>query len=380
MLLADIINLVEHEQFDEAERISEGSTDPDVLGIKAMIPFCNGDHLKVIDAYEKILKLKPKNASIFRYYFALSLFTVGRLREGFQHQFEAELAGDTFLGNSLKRFPGKQIFVKQPAPATIHIHADAGDGDNLQLMRYFNLILKEGYKIQYEAKPGLVKLAQDSFPEISVIPRASDFPGSEGIPDFDYHLPICCLPFIYQTDIDTIPWDGSYLKYDPDLVKNYSSYKGRIGICWSTGPKSGLWRERYLYRKSILLEELKPVIELDPTRFVAVQAGPIRVVNKLIDDALPKDETKLTWAETAALVENLDLVISIDTSVAHLAGAMGKPVLVMLSDYSTGYQMLAKDKNSCWYPTMKIFKQVERGNWNSVISDIKKELKCLIQT
>src|SRR5882672_1064390 len=295
--------------------------------------------------------------------------------------FQAKLDTKTILGQVIKRFNGKSLFINQPPPAVVHIHSTSGEGDNICLMRYLPLLVEKGYTVRYEAKAGAVKLARDSFHDIEVIQLATDYPGTTGVSDFDYHLPTDDLPYVLQTELDTIPWSGPYIKSDSELVKKYKSCKNKIGICWSTGPKSGQWKERYLYRKSIVFDLLKPIIEIDPCRFVAVQAGPTRLVNNLIADVLPKDERLLNWAETAALIENLDLLISIDTSVAHLAASMGKQVWLMLSDYSYGWQFMAKrpdcswNDSSPWYPSMRIFRQRERDDWDPVINDIVKELE-----
>src|SRR5258706_15504452 len=100
----------------------------------------------------------------------------------------------------------KQLFVMQPPPVVVHIHAEAGEGDNIAFLRYLPLLLDKGYTVRYEAKPSLLKLAQGSFPNIEVVPQAEDYPGALGIKDdFDYHLPITNLPFIFGTDIYTVP-------------------------------------------------------------------------------------------------------------------------------------------------------------------------------
>lgn len=371
MTLEHALALIEKEQFSEAESICSAYTSGDSLGLRALIAFAKGEHLKVIELATEALKFESQNSPIYRYYLANSLFSMGKLKEGWKHSFQAKIESPSILGRSLRKFPDKQLFAKQSPPATTHINAvDNGEGDNLCLMRYFPLLIADGYQIIYEIRPGLVKLTKDSFPEICVKNI------SDEVPNFDYYVQLDDLPYIYQTDINTIPWTGSYIRTDPELVEKYKSCKGKIGICWSTGPKSGQWKERYLYRKSIPFDLLKPIISVDSSRFVAVQAGPQRLSNNTILDVLPKDERQLNWAETAALVENLDMVISIDTSVAHLAGAMGKPVWLMLSGYSHGWQFMTScpdaswNESSPWYPSMKIFRQKERDNWSDVINRI----------
>src|SRR5258706_14573504 len=173
----------------------------------------------------------------------------------------------------------------QPPPASIHIHAEAGEGDNIAFLRYLPLLLNKGYTVRYEARPSLLKLAQGSFPNIEIVPQAEDYPGTLGIKDFDYHLPITNLPLIFGTDIDTVPWNGSYVKADLELSKKYKPYKGKVGVVWSSGPDAGILRPgRYARHKSIPFGMLKPIIDIDPVLFVSLQAG----VRKKAKDGIRK--------------------------------------------------------------------------------------------
>jgi len=384
-----IKNLVDSEKYEEADilcdqAISRGEFLGDVFICKARIKADNNDHEEAIDFYNKSLDSGYHEVSILRYFLSLSQFSVGNYKEGWQNLFLSRLENTTFkpLYAAMRRFvtPLKQLFVMQPPPVIVHIHADAGEGDNIAFLRYLPILAEKGYKVRYEARDGMLKLAQGSLNNVEVIPLANDFPGISGLPEFDYHLPIAIIPFIFQTELDTIPWSGPYIKTDPELVAKYKSCKGKIGICWSTGPVD-VPEDRYCRRKSISFELLKPIIDIDPDMFVALQAGSARVNNIRIIDPMLKNERLLTWAETAAIIENLDLVITVDTAVAHLAGAMGKPTWLMMHKYLTSWQFMAEcpgaswNTNSPWYPSMRIFRQKSQGNWNSVVNDVVSELE-----
>lgn len=382
-LLTEVTSLLNAEEYEKAEALCDevilrNDLLADAFYLKASILARCERHEEAVDYYRMALdNCRCYDTSIVKYYFALSLFSIGKHREGWQNLFMARFENETFppLHKSFRRF-SKQLFVMQPPPALLHIHVDGGDGDNFCLMRYLPLLVEKGYKVRYEAKGQVVDLAKSSFPNIEVVPTARDFPGISGIEDFDYQLPIVDLPFMFKTDIDTIPWNGPYIKADPKLVEKYKEYKGKIGVCWSTGVKTDDWHKRSPGRKSLSFDLLKQIIDINPSMFVSLQAGTERLENNKITDCLPKNENYLSWAETAALVENLDLVISIDTSVAHLAGAMGKPTWLMMHKYLTSWQFMAECKDaswnerSPWYPTTKIFRQKSKGDWKSVVGNI----------
>src|SRR5258706_11793316 len=293
-LLTKATFLVKTEQYEEAETlcdivISRNESLGDTFVCKGMILSNCGDHEGAIKLFEEAINHGCQDNSMVLYFLSLSLFSVGRFREGWQAVFRARLENTSFgpLYGSMRRFtkPLKQMFVMQPPPAIGHVHPDAGEGDNLLLLRYLPLLASKGYVVRYEARDGAFKLVQDSFPNLEVIPLASDFPGTFGIPDFDYHLAIVDLPFIFQTDIDTVPWYGPYIKADPELVEKYRAYKGKIGIVWSTGAVNwdhGVRNQSYSFNKSISFDLLKPIIDINPSMFVSLQGGAARTANNNI--------------------------------------------------------------------------------------------------
>ncbi len=390
-LLIKAALLLEAEKYEECEIlcdevISREHFLGDAFNCKAAIKAKCGDHEDAIELYRQALTHFCTDKSGVYYNLGLSLHSIGQYKEGWQCMFLARL-GNVAVSRiyaPIRRFADlkKQLFVMQPPPASIHIHAEAGEGDNIAFLRYLPLLLNKGYTVRYEAKPSLLKLAQGSFPNIEIVPQAEDYPGTLGIRDFDYHLPITNLPLVFGTDIDTVPWNGSYVKADLELSRKYELYKNKIGIVWSSGPDAGILRGRYARHKSIPFGMLKPIIDVDPAFFVSLQAGLARSENNGIVDCLPRDKD-LTWSDTAALIENLDLVITVDTSVAHLAGSMGKPTWLMMHGHARGWHFMCEregaswNTTSPWYPSMRIFRQKSRGDWKSVAENIALELKVL---
>jgi hypothetical protein len=225
-------------------------------------------------------------------------------------------------------------------------------------------------------------------PMIDVMPRAVDYPGALGVKPFNYHLPIGEVMLAFDTDIDTVPWNGPYLRADPGKVEHYRQELRRavdikrVGVCWSSGIRTHeTWLQTYGLRKSMQFDALEPVMAAiynnDGTA-INLQVGPERVQHGLsIEDCLPENPD---WDDTAALVANLDLVITVDTAVAHLAGAMGKPVWLMMHPGGSWHWMVERpgspwNEKSPWYPSVRIFRQKTPGDWSDVVDTVRKELE-----
>jgi hypothetical protein len=115
----------------------------------------------------------------------------------------------------------------QMRPTVLHVHTEAGHGDNIAMLRYLPLLVERGYTVRYECDPLLLELAKVSLPGIEVIPRAVDYPGALGLKPFDYHIPIGDLPHVFGTDIDTVPWRGPYLQATAMRTARYAREAGR---------------------------------------------------------------------------------------------------------------------------------------------------------
>ncbi len=343
-------------------------------------------HEEAIELYNKALEFGVLQPATTHWHKGKALHCIGRYKEGWtEYEWRALESGHS----PFTRFEQHKLWRNQPPPASIHIHLEAGAGDNINFVRYLKLLVDKGYDVRYETYYDMVDLMTRSFPDVKVTGRALDYPGAEGLEPFDYHHPICGLPHVLGTEIDTIPWFGPYIKPDPELVKKYAEKlpkdKKKIGICWFSGIRKGGWIEKYGNYKSIHFDKLKPLFEIDNNlHFVSLQVGKRRKQNMgIISDILPEDDN-ITWDDTAALVENLDLVISVDTAVMHLAGAMNKPVWIMAQRDCTSWHLLCWRPGAFWnelcpwYSTMRVFRQHrfnEPNYWDEVIGDIYKEIE-----
>jgi hypothetical protein len=256
--------------------------------------------------------------------------------------------------------------------ARILLHADQGFGDALQCVRYVPLVAARGGEVILGVQKRLHRLLARTEGARQVI-RTDETP-----PAFTWHCPLLSLPFAFATDLSTIPARVPYVIPDPAHVEAWGQrLRGnslRIGLAWGGNPNypHELWR-------SIPLERLAPLTNLEDTTFYSLQMGaPARQVRQLgprVHIINLQDEQK-DFADAAAIVAHLDLVISIDTSVAHLAGAMGKPVWILLNN-SPDWRWLLEREDSPWYPTARLFRQSTFGNWQEVVARVERELRRL---
>jgi ADP-heptose:LPS heptosyltransferase len=197
----------------------------------------------------------------------------------------------------------------------------------------------------------------------------------EELPDFDIHCPLLSLPLAFRTELNTIPSSIPYIFSNRDRVRQWQTILGertvpRIGLVWSGRPEHHNDRNR-----SIPLAQLATLVS-GKAQFISLQKEVRAVDKKTLDElksVLHFGNELRDFADTAALVQLMDVVISVDTSVAHLAGAMGKPVWILLPFIPDWRWLLDRD-DSPWYPTAKLFRQPVAGDWSSVIAKIKNEL------
>jgi tetratricopeptide (TPR) repeat protein len=257
--------------------------------------------------------------------------------------------------------------------ARILLHAEQGLGDSLQFMRYVPLVQAAGGQVILDVPAKLRRIAAQ-LPGLVALVNTGD-----PVPCFDFHCPLMSLPLALGTTLENIPAHVPYLFAPMDALEaahklSWPAAKLKIGIAWtgnSSHPKN-----RY---RSVPLELLETVFDIDGAQFYSLQMGPAE--KELAARKLPvTDLAPVTgdMADTAAQMAYLDLVITIDTSMAHLAGALGKSVWVLLS-YAPDWRWLMDREDSPWYPTARLFRQPTQGDWNSVIARVRKELVELVK-
>jgi tetratricopeptide (TPR) repeat protein len=253
---------------------------------------------------------------------------------------------------------------------TILLHAEQGFGDAIQFIRYAPLVKQAGARVLVECRKPLVRLLAGCRGVDALIGRGDD------PPLFDVQAPLLSLPGIFRTSLGTIPVDVPYLFADPGLVAQWRQELGgiagfKIGIAWQGNPKFSGDRGR-----SIPVGHFEPLASLPGTHFFSLQKGagveqlqdaagrfPITEVGSRLED----------FTDTAAVMMNLDLVVTSDTAVAHLAGALGVPVWVALR-FIPDWRWLLERSDSPWYPTMRLFRQESQGDWQGVFRRIEAAL------
>jgi len=256
---------------------------------------------------------------------------------------------------------------------TLLIHAEQGLGDTLHFCRYAPLAAARGAKVILEVPQPLVRLLRSLQGVDMVIARG------DALPAFDVHAYMLSLPYIFGTVLETIPAATPYLFADPAGIETMRNRLGRekktgllVGLAWAGNSYANLPDMAAVdRRRSLAPEHLAPLLEIPEIDFISLQKGGKAPAAFGLTDFM--DDMR-DFADTAALVENLDLVICVDTSVAHLAGALGKPVW-LLNRFDAEWRWLDGRTDSPWYPGMRIFKQAAPGDWDGVIAAVAAALR-----
>jgi len=248
------------------------------------------------------------------------------------------------------------------------LYAEQGFGDTIQMARYVPLLAAQGAEVIVEVQPALVGLLRNVQGVSKIIEKGDD------IPEFDFYCAMMDVPRAFGTRLATIPASVPYLFADTAQVESYrhlsSSGARRIGLCWA-----GRSSHENNHHRSLALAQLEPLLAQENIEWVSLQ--------RLVPDA---DVAELEisslrdwgrhfadFSAAAAAIDALDLVITVDTAIAHLAGALGKPVWVLLPFYAD-WRWLMSREDSPWYPTARLFRQKKRGDWAEVVERVIGEL------
>jgi len=258
---------------------------------------------------------------------------------------------------------------------TILLGADEGLGDTIQFARYVPMVAARGAQIVLLVKDPLVPLLA-GLPGVS---RCVPISAANTLPAFDVHCPLCSLPLAFGTTLDTIPPGTSYLPPPAaSRVKIWEDRLGphdrlRVGLVWSSNPD-----HKNDHNRSSSLRTFSAMFDVDAT-FISLQKDP-RPDDKAIlserSDIVDLTAHLTDFVETSALISCLDLVITVDTSVAHLAGALGRPTWILLP-YTPDYRWLLDRDDSPWYPTVRLFRQQASRDYADVIDRVRTELAAL---
>jgi tetratricopeptide (TPR) repeat protein len=319
-----------------------------------------------IQNYRAVIALEPSHADA-HFNEALALLTRGNLRAGFE-KFEWRWKRTGMEGQ--RRSLGKPLWLGEYplARKTILLHAEQGLGDTIHFVRYAPLVARMGANVILEVQPALKELLGQVEGVTQVVARG------DPLPAFDVHCPLASLPLALHTEAATVPADIPYLAASEDWLAKWRDLENlpapRIALAWSGRPTHANDRNR-----SIPLARLAPLLANAEARFVSVQRDlreadaavlrnlPVRHVGDHLD----------SFTDTAAVLALCDLVISVDTSVAHLSAAMGRLTWILLP-FSPDWRWTLRDERSPWYPSARLFRQPAPGDWDSVIASVQSEL------
>lgn len=308
-----------------------------------------------ITIYEKALSLKPNHLAI-RKSLGIAQLQCGNLREGFRN-YEARLEKKDSFSSIPRWFPDCNAH-------SVLVTAEQGFGDTLQFCRYLNQLVDMGLEVTFACQPTLVRLMRTVNAAITVISN------NDKAPETDAHIPLLSLPFALKSTLETIPADCPYLSADEALTSKWRKMTDKpvksVGLVWSGNPHRQDDRMR-----SCPPELLHKLLSMKEIEFYSLQKEGVPTDFEGITDL----GSHLTdFAETAALIKSLDIIVTVDTAMAHLAGALGKPVWVMLGN-TADWRYFLERNDSPWYPQMRLFRQKKPGAWADLISDVAEGLR-----
>lgn len=315
-------------------------------------------------AFRNAIALKPDFADAHNNLGMLKLLQ-GNLQEGF-----AECQWRVGL-DSMRQFqrqlPGQAWAGQDPAGKRLLIYAEQGLGDTLHFVRYLPLLKELGCELFFECQPPLLRLLTQ-MNDVACI-----FAHGEAIPVIDLHAPLMSLPHLLGTTTETIPAPIPYLRADPALVEIWrqrlSIYQGlRVGIVWRGGIA-----HRNDKNRSASFALFKKYFTHPGMTFFSLQKELLEHEQDLPESFI---DLGLDFAETAAAISNMDLIITVDTALAHLAGSMGIPTYVLLSKIAD-WRWLLERTDTPWYPGMTLLRQTQAGDWDTVLSQIASTISSL---
>ncbi len=320
---------------------------------------------EAIAAFRESLRLKPDAPDTHKN-LALVLLLRGDFEHGwaeYEWRFRANNTGLRPLAQP--RWDGSPLEGR-----SILLRAEQGLGDTLQFVRYARLVQRRGGHVLFECSPRLVPLLRRCPGITQLVPQGSP------LPDFDVHVPMFSLPALFGTTLEAMPAEVPYLSADPELVERWRGPVGavpgfRVGIAWQGSPTYQGDRHR-----SLPLRHFAPLARLPGVRLISLQKGAgaeqlAEVAERwgVLDLGQRLDEGPGAFLDTAAVMQHLDLLVTSDSAIAHLAGALGVPVWLALP-MARDWRWLMDREDCPWYPTMRLFRQRRWGDWDDVFQRI----------
>jgi hypothetical protein len=327
-----------------------------------------GDPLGGIPFLQRAIQLDPTNVTA-QFNLAVAYLLSGNYSQGwaqYEWRWKYEHLAGTLPNYQQPRWHGEDLKDK-----TILVLGEQGHGDNIQFIRFIGDLTSRGAKVIVAVNNSLVPVIQ------SIALIAGVFGPDQALPAFDYWTPIMSIPGIIGCTLDNLSHVQNYLKANDTLVRNWQERLGpktrlRVGFCWSG--RRDTWINQH---KAMPFETMLDLIKRNPNyEWINLQV-----------DCTPEEEEQLiaagvqaypgsitSFADSAALIHHMDVVLSVDTAVAHLSGALGRPTWIMLNQFGLDWRWLLDRDSSPWYSTATLFRQPKIGDWNSVTDKIDKYL------
>jgi len=325
---------------------------------------------EALTSYSHALAITPdfKEAMFHK---SLALLSAGEYLDGwslYEERFRQSDFQSAYHESAKPKWLGEDI-----AGKTLLVYSEGGLGDVVQFCRYLPQIQALGAKLIVGVPKRVVEL-------ISTLDcRMSLFAHGEALPEFDAYCSMMSLPYLFKTTLETVPAISPYLFSPPDKVREWREKLGtqkrlRVGLAWSGSPTN-----KNDLNRTMQLQTLLPMLDVSAIEWHSLQKEYRRSDQGILNrhpEIMQHQDAFHQFSDTAALMECLDLVISVDTSVAHVAAAMGKPVWILLSTHPD-FRWMFDRTDSPWYPTVKLYRQRTRGDWDGVIASVKRDVAKL---
>jgi tetratricopeptide (TPR) repeat protein len=323
-----------------------------------------GDLARAVDAYRRAISIEVDYPDAHQG-LGMALLQMGDFAQGWlEYEWRWKVKTAQPRKFAQPRWCGEDLIGK-----SIFVHEEQGFGDAIQFFRYAGLLAERGGRLIVGCRKELARLLGE-IPGVSRVVVSG-----QAMPVFDVHCPIMSLPMLFDTRVETVPAKIPYFGVPADRSATWRERVGatkrlNVGVAWAGNPELGTNRLR-----SIDFRALDPFGRVANVTYHSLQITPVSSAGDAAQ-LLIKDHSPLLtdFAETAALISNLDVVISVDTAVAHLAGALGKPTWIMIPAIAPDWRWMLNREDTPWYPTARLFRQKTPGDWKDVVERIAEQL------
>jgi hypothetical protein len=327
-----------------------------------------GQPERAVPFLQHAILLDPNNSTA-KFNLAVAYLAQGNYQQGwaeYEHRWNFEHLAGTLPNYNKPRWRGEDLQGR-----TIFVVGEQGHGDNIQFVRFLYNLHVMGARIVFATTDGLIPLFSNSA-VINQVIRYTDDPG-----EFDFWCPLMSIPGILGSTLENLPQPVNYITARDDLVVEWQKRLGpkhrmRVGISWSG--RTDNWLNEH---KGMSFEKVCELVKANPQiEWINLQIDVNTEQSQTLDQLGVRQfpGTIQNFDNTAALIHHLDIVVSVDTAVAHLAAALGRPTWLMLNWFAACWRWLNKRDDSPWYSTMRIFRQPQQDDWNSVIRRVTQYL------